>query len=157
MDKMHTFSDYASQVNLSPTGKYVLVRVMHNGINYWRVFLKANVLAGNDVMVGKEFTTLDHAVDPLQGFSVMNGIVRLLYGATNAPSRIEKWDIATGKKVSTNSLDKVIAHVKQLKGPGKTEVEGYHGDHFGVKWTPRNADTTWNYNERVILVFSDDL
>lgn len=126
---MHTFSDNSTQVSFSPSRDYLVVMEDLGNRRAFTQRAKADVLSNTDRKVGQEIVIPDSA-GTLQGFSLVDGFLLLLFGAPERKAWIEWWDFATGDK--TKSLDITSAGTEGKK-LSQREPEGMDGRYFSIK------------------------
>jgi hypothetical protein len=125
--QMHVFTDDSVHVSFSPSGAG-LVFMEGIGRPKFTKRLRQDVLDNKDNPQGVTVSPPDNGV--LQGFSIVEMSLYLLYGRADEKAWIEKYSFETGDLIG--KLDVTSAGLNKGE-KGKCEPEGMNGRTFGIK------------------------
>lgn len=127
---MQAFHSGGGQISISPSRQWAVICNPWGTAYQFTLRKKEDILNKADKPSGHTIK-IAHRASPLQGFSLDDECLFLLYGRDNGKAYIEKWWFKTGKKLG--SVD--VTNVGWRKGEKRDqkEPEGMDGRYFGMK------------------------
>ena len=107
-------------------------------VDTYRWYDTEDVLNNRNDPIGRPVVVPRSSGRVVQGFSCAEGSLRILTGAANRPSYLERWSFGTAEREVRERVDQLAAAVPGAP-KGKLEVEGCDGDTWGCKYGEGNA------------------